>query len=374
MTDVKQIALLLDYNDNYAKTVVDGVAKFSMQSNWRFITHRGVPSVTFAQLKKCPGDGVIGYLTPESAEWLNARRIPAVNVKSDFPELPACSVLTDNIEIGRRAADYFVGKGFHRFTYVAGPVTGICARLKFQGFQDRLIGLGQICSEAFAAEQVPVLFKIDQKQPLAVFAVEDFVGRMVIEACEDAGLRVPEDVAVLGVNNSPFVCCMLKPQMSSIELGAERIGYQAAVLLDQLMRGAKPPRDPMVIAPEEILERHSTELSRTEDRAVQEALRFIRDHLHRPVQVDAVARAAGCSRRVLELRFSTLLGRTPHEEIRRARIRQACEMLRKTDTIIEVLAELCGYMTRDRFNAAFKKETGMTPSKYRKQYRFAKHS
>jgi DNA-binding LacI/PurR family transcriptional regulator len=112
MTDVKQIALLLDYNDNYAKTVVDGVAKFSMQSNWRFITHRGVPSVTFAQLKKCPGDGVIGYLTPESAEWLNARRIPAVNVKSDFPELPACSVLTDNIEIGRRAADYFVGKGF----------------------------------------------------------------------------------------------------------------------------------------------------------------------------------------------------------------------------------------------------------------------
>jgi LacI family transcriptional regulator len=370
----KEIALLLDYNDNYAKTVVDGVARYSMQSNWRFITHRGTPSVTFSRLKKHSVDGVIGYLTPESAEWLTARRIPAVNVKSDFPELPACSVLTDNIAIGRRAADYFVGKGFRRFTYVAGPVTGVCARLKFQGFQERLAESGQTCSEASAAEKVPYLYKKDQKQPQAVFAAEDFVGRMVIEVCEDAGLRVPEDVAVLGVNNSPFVCCMLKPQMSSIELGAERIGYQAAVLLDQLMHVAKPPRDPVVIAPEEIVERRSTELSRTEDRAVQEALRFIRDHLHRPVQVDAVARAAGCSRRVLELRFRNLLGRTPHEEIRRARIAHARRLLRETDLIIEALAESCGYATRDRFNAAFKKETGMTPSKYRQQYRFAKHS
>ena len=104
-----EIALLLDYNDNYAKTVVDGVAKYSMQKSWRFITHRGVPSVTFSQLKRQPGNGVIGYLSPDVVDWLNDRGIPAVNVKTDFPELPACSVLTDNLEIGRRG-DSFDGR------------------------------------------------------------------------------------------------------------------------------------------------------------------------------------------------------------------------------------------------------------------------
>jgi LacI family transcriptional regulator len=370
----KKIELLLDYNDNYAKTVVDGVAKFSVQSRWRFVTHRGVPSVTFDQLRAQPADGVIGYLTPEVVSWLKRCKIPAVNVKTDFPELPACSVLTDNLEIGRRAADYLAGKGFRRFVYTAAPVTGVCARLKFEGFRKRLESLGHVCSEVASAAKIPAVFNADQKQPLAVFSVEDFVGRMVIEVCEDNGLRVPEDVAVLGVNNSPFICSMVRPQMSSIELGAERIGYRAAQLLDQLMRGLPPPVKPLVIAPENVVERHSTELLQTGDRPVQEALRFIREHVNQPVQVELVARAAGCSRRILEMRFRRLLGRTPHEEIRRARIAQACRLLYETDLTVDVLAESCGYLTRDRFNAAFRKETGMTPSEYRSQYRFAKHS
>ncbi|MDD3275787.1 MAG: substrate-binding domain-containing protein [Kiritimatiellales bacterium] len=369
----KQIALLLDYNDNYAKTVADGVAKYSMQNSWRFITHRGVPSVTFEQLQTQPADGVIGYLSPNVVQWLDERKIPAVNVKTDFPSLPACSVLTDNLEIGRRAADYLAGKGFRRFAYTTGPIEGICGELKFEGFRDRLAALGFECLRKKVRE-IPDGFREDSRQSLAVLAVEDFVGRMVIETCEDNGLRVPEDVAVLGVNNSPFVCSMVRPQMSSIELGAERIGYCAAQLLDQLMKGVKPPKEPIVMAPEEIVERHSTELIEMEDRLIPDALRFIKGNIHKPIQVEEVARAVFCGRRTLEKRFREALGRSPHEEIRRARIRRACELLRETDTIIEVLAGLCGYTTRDRFNVAFRKEKGMTPSQYRQQYRFAKRS
>jgi LacI family transcriptional regulator len=369
----KKIALLLDYNDNYAKTVVDGVAKFSVQSRWRFVTHRGVPSVTFDQLRAQPADGVIGYLTPEIVSWLKRCKIPAVNVKTDFPELPACSVLTDNLEIGRRAADYLAGKGFRRFAYVSKPVTAICARLKFQGFQERLAALNYSEPSEVAVDSVSDLFAYVKKQPLAVFSVEDFVGRMVIEACEDNGLRVPEDVAVLGVNNSPFVCCMLKPQMSSIELGAERIGYQAAVLLDQLMQGGTVPREPVLIAPENVVERHSTELVEIEDSLIPDALRFIKENIHQPLQVSDVARAVCCGRRTLEKRFRASLGRSMHAEIRSARIRRACELLRETDMLVDVLSASCGYVTRDRFNVAFKKETALTPSQYRKQYRFAKH-
>ncbi len=369
----KEIALLLDYNDNYAKTVVDGVARYSMQSNWRFMTHRGVPSISVDQLLDWDGDGVIGYLTPPIVDMLKARGIPAVNVKTDFLELPACSVLTDNLEIGRRAADYLVEKGFRRFAYTAGTVEGVCGELKQNGFRARLSDMGFECSNLNVREEVGHLFREDPKTPLAVLAAEDFVGRMVIEACEDNGLRVPEDVAVLGVNNSPFICCMVKPQLSSIELGAERIGYQAAILLDRMMQGEEPPTEPIVIAPEEVVERHSTELVEMEDRLVPDALRFIQEHVHEPIQVVDVARAVYCGRRTLEKRFKETLERSPHEEIRRARIRRACRLLRETDTLVEVLAELCGYVTRDRFNVAFKKEMGMTPSQYRKQYRFAKH-
>ncbi len=372
---IKEIALLLDYNDNYAKTVVDGVAKYSMQVNWRFKTHRGIPSITFEQLKNWQGDGVIGFLFPEALQLLAKQKIPAVNVKTDFMELPACSVLTDNLKIGRRAADYLVSKGFRRFAYTAGPIEGICGELKFQGFNESLTEKGYLCSNVETQNQtIPELYAEDPKSPLAVFAVEDFVGRMVIETCTDSGLRIPEDVAVLGVNNSPFICSMVQPKMSSIELGAERIGYQAAMLLDNLMQGQSPPDKPVVIAPEDIVERQSTELTEIDDRIIARALRFIKEHIHQPIQVADVADATGCGRRTLEKRFHTFLNRSPYEQIRRLRIYRACELLRETDSLIEDLASLSGYTTRDRFNVAFKKEMKMTPSQYRKQYRFAKHS
>ncbi len=370
----KEIALLLDYNDNYAKTVVDGVAKFSMQTSWRFVTHRGVPSISEEQLYDWRGDGVIGYMTPSVIALLESRGIPYVNVKTDFAELPACSVITDNREIGRRSAAYLIEKGFRRFAYTAGPITGICGELKFQGFRDCVEELGLSCVEFCDKKAVRNLFDQDPKTPLAVLAAEDFVGRMIIETCEDSGLRVPEDVAVLGVNNSPFICSMVKPQMSSMELGAERIGYQSAMLLDQLMRGEKRPTEPVVIAPEEIVERHSTELIQLNDRVVSDALRYIKENAHKPIQVTDIADAVCCGRRTLEKRFKELLERSPHEEIRRVRIRRACRLLRETDMLVEVLAESCGYVTRDRFNVAFRAEMGMTPSQYRKQYRFAKHS
>ncbi len=372
---LKEIALLLDYNDNFAKTVVDGVAKYTMQVNWRFKTHRGTPSMTFEQLKSWHGDGVIGYLFPEALQLFSKRNIPAVNVKTDFLQLPTCSVLTDNLKIGSRAADYLLGKGFRRFAYTAGPIKGICGELKFQGFSESLIEKGFKCSNMQALNcSIPELFAEDPKSPLAVFAVEDFVGRMVIETREDNGLHIPEDVAVLGVNNSPFVCSMLQPQMSSIELGAERIGYQAARLLDNLMQGECKPIQPLVIAPEDIVERQSTELMEIDDPIIARALHFIKEYIHQPIRVADVAHATGCGRRTLEKRFHSLLKRSPYEQIRRLRIDRACQFLRETDSLIEELAHRCGYSTRDRFNVAFKKEIKMTPSQYRKQYRFAKHS
>ena len=372
---VKEIALLLDYNDNFAKTVVDGVAKYSIHNHWRFKTHRGTPSISFEQLQDWQGDGVIGYLFPEAIDLLTERNIPAVNVKTDFKDVPKCSVLTDNYKIGRIAADYLVSKGFRRFLYTSGPIDGECALLKYRGFKDRLGELDHSCDYLVDDyDSLLELYQQDEKNVLAILAAEDFVGRMVIEACSDLNLRIPDNVAILGVNNSPFVCDMLHPQMSSIALGAERIGYRAAILLDDLMNGNKPPPKPIVIAPEDVVERHSTELIKIDDRIVPRALNYIKANIHLPIQVSDVARETGCNRRTLEKRFQSTLKRSPFEQIRRLRIMRACELLRETDSLIEDLSVLCGYSSRDRFNVAFKRQMQMTPSQYRKQYRFAKHS
>lgn len=371
----KEIALLLDYNDNFAKTIVDGVAKYSIQSDWRFKTHRGTPSITFEQLQHWHGDGVIGYLFPEAIELLSARNIPAVNVKTDFKEVPNCSVLTDNYKIGRMAADYFISKGYMRFLYTAGPIESEGAQLKYHGFEQRLSELNHRCQRLHNNfNRLSDIYHEDPTNTLAVLAAEDFVGRMVIEACTDQGLRIPDHVAVLGINNSPFICEMLNPEMSSIALGADRIGYQAAILLDQLMDGLAEPEKPIVIAPEGVIERHSTELVEINDPIVHKALNFIKANIHQPINVQQVAKGIGCSRRTIEKRFQSVLKRSPFEQIRRLRINKACELLRESDSRVEDISVSCGYNSRDRFNVAFKRQMNMTPANYRKQYRFAKHS
>jgi LacI family transcriptional regulator len=138
-----------------------------------------------------------------------------------------------------------------------------------------------------------------------------------------------------------------------------------------LMKGGPEPVEAIRISPERIVERHSTDLIAVSDPAVAAALRFIRENAHRAVLVDDVARAAHVGRRTLETRFRSLLKSSLHDAIRRERIQRACRLLTETDMLVEVVAEASGYATRERFNQAFRQETGTTPSAYRKRFRFA---
>lgn len=370
----KEIALCIDYNSNYYRSIVGGVARYSSMKGWRFYTTRGVPQISLNELKSWEGAGVIGRLSPELIADLQRRGIPAVNIKSDYLNLPVASVLMDNMAIGRMVAEYFIQKGIRRFATTAWSVKGASGNLKVQGFvqamEERDLPVVVIDSQK-DIQRLDQVLQVEHGVAVGFFAAEDFLGRMVIEACEDCGLRLPEDVAVVGVDNSPFICEMVKPTMSSVELGAERIGYQAASMLDNLIEGGEVPDAPLLVAPERIVERHSTDILEIEDELVAGALRFIRDHTADPITVGEVTDALFCNRRVLEKRFKAEVGRTLHEEIRRSRIERACKLLRETDMLVEVLAEACGYSSRERFNAAFRREIGKTPSAFRKEYRFS---
>ena len=369
------IALAMDYANPFVRNVAEGVARYGFQQgNWRFYAPHGAPEVALSDLKKWAGHGVIGMLDRPAVDKLRKRGIAAVNIFGRFPDLPNTSVVVDNHEIGRMAADYFIGKGVRRFAITGRKVFGDATR-KYEGFISTLAARGHSCMELKSRQSIRNLGRmIDQLPgdgPVGVLATEDPVGRVVIDACIDSGLRVPEDVSVLGVNNDAFACEMLNPQMSSIELGAARIGWQAAQMLDQLMRGGAEPGQPVRIFPEKIVERHSTDLTALGDKAVAAAMRFIRENAHSPIQVESVCRAVHVGRRTLENRFRNLLQRSVYEVIRRERIERACRLLKETDMLVEDVSTACGYATRERFNQAFKQETGTTPSGYRRRYRFS---
>ncbi len=368
------IALAMDYANPFVRDAVAGIARYGFQQgNWRFYAPHGAPEVSLAELKKWSGDGVIGMLDSAAISALEKRGIFGVNIFGRFAELPPTSVVVDNAEIGRMAAEFFIKKGVRRFAITGRKAFGD-ATLKHDAFISTLARSGFQCIELKSRRSIEqigaAISALKGGGTVGVLATEDPMGRIVIDACIDAGLSVPEDVSVLGVNNDPFACEMLYPQMSSIELGAERVGWQAAQMLEQLMRGEPRPVEPIRISPEEIFERQSTDLTAVNDKAVAAALRFIRENAHVPIQVDDVARAAHLGRRTLENRFRKLLVHSVYEIIRRERIQRACRLLKETDMLIEVMSESCGYPTRERFNQAFKQETGTTPSDYRRKFRF----
>lgn len=369
------IALAMDYANPFVRSVAEAVARYGFQQgNWRFYAPHGAPEVSLSDLKKWSGQGVIGMLNNEQMNELRKRGIAAVNIFGRFQDLPRTSVVVDNLEIGRMAAEYFIHKGVRRFAITGRKVFGD-ATLKYDGFISTLAGRGFQCLELKSRQSIQhigtQIAQLEGDGPVGVLATEDPVGRVVIDACIDSGLRVPEDVSVLGVNNDAFACEMLHPQMSSIELGAARVGWQAAYMLDQLMMGGKAPQEPIRISPEKIVERHSTDLTAVGDKAVAAALRYIRENAHHPIQVDDVARAAHVGRRTLENRFRALLQISIYEVIRRERIARACRLLKETDMLVEDVSSASGYATRERFNQSFKHETGMTPSDYRRKYRFS---
>lgn len=369
-----EIALAMDYANPFVRSAVEGIARYGFQNgSWRFYAPHGAPEVSLAELRGWKGAGVIGMLDCEAVDRLRKRRIPAVNIFGRFAELPASSVVIDNHEIGRMAAEYFIHKGIRRFAITGRKVFGD-ATLKYEAYLNTLASCGFRCLELKSRQAIQNIAAeirtLEGDGPVGVLATEDPVGRMVIDACMDHGLRVPEEVSVLGVNNDRFACKLLHPQMSSVELGAERIGWQAAKMLDGLMQGGPEPAEPIRIQPERIAERHSTDLIAVGDKAVGDALRFIRENAHRPIQVSDAAAAAHVARRTLENKFRNLLSVSVHESIRRERIARACRLLKETDMLVEELAESCGYATRERFNQAFRQETGTTPSRYRKRFRF----
>ena len=204
-------------------------------------------------------------------------------------------------------------------------------------------------------------------RPVAVFACNDVRGRQIIDACSAIGLSVPEEVAVIGVDDDEVICELSNPPLSSVQPDTLRLGYEGAALLDAMMDGKTPPAETIFIPPKGISRRLSSEATAIDDREVAAAMRLIRDHACEGVTVQEIVTRLNVSRSTLERRFHAVFGRSPAMEIERVRMSRAKMLLMGTRYKLSKIAATTGYGTASQFATAFKRHTGFTPGEFRSQ-------
>jgi LacI family transcriptional regulator len=307
--------------------------------------------------------------------------LPAVICGIDKPMHKVCRLSTDEAGAGRMAAEYFMERGFRNFAF-CGFDDMVWSRQKCDGFKRTLDEAGLqtfIYRQPRAkhlrkpAEEQPIItaWLKSLPKPVALMACNDDRSQDVLAACKIAECKVPDDVAILGVDNDEFICNFSYPQLSSIALSTERAGYEAAKVLDKLMRGEKVTESEKEVSifPLHVVTRQSTDTMAIEDRNVAEAVSFIRRHSREIIQVGDVAKAVGLSRRALEQHFRKALDHSVHEEIKHVRVNLMANMLIDTNLSVSQIAKLLGYPhITNNISRYFKQLKGMSPLEYRRKF------
>lgn len=383
----RSVALLIESSRAYGRALLLGISKFvrqhrnwSVQSEeWRWTD--GPP----AWLKAWRGDGIIARVeTREVASAIQALRIPAVDVRGSVGDSGLPLIDTDDEKVAILAAEHLLSRGFRQFAF-CGFVGANYSDKRCRWFQARLARAGFRCSvyqppeaprdrQTIEYEKQGLFFQDDVAawllrlpKPVGLMACNDIRGQQVTKLCRRSGLMVPEEVAVVGVDNDEVLCELSDPPLTSVVPDAAGIGYDAAVLLDGLMAGKPPPPKPVLVAPLGVITRGSSDVLALEDPQLAAGLRFLRENAFHRLDVSEVARAAGLSRRVLERRFLARVGRSPKAEVIRLRLERAKELLHETHWPLAEIAEKTGFTHAEYLHAVFTGKTGMTPGAFRKR-------
>ncbi len=287
----------------------------------------------------------------------------------------ASSIITNSDKIGKMAAEYFFSRGFRNFAYCGFGKLSWSQR-RYRSYKKSVAryggkavfefhGTGQ--NSGKTERQLIAKWLQRLPKPLCVFACNDDRAIYVLEACKKAGINVPEQVAVLGVDNDRLVCNLSSPPLSSILLEFENAGFEGARHLDELMN-EKAANKVINVDPTEIIERQSTDILAVDDEEVVSAMVFMRNNFHKPIQADDVVEATTLSRRALEYRFRHQLNRTIKQELDRLRIKHIKKLLASTTDPLYIIAGTLEFTDTEHFSRYFKNLTGMGPLEFRRLY------
>jgi len=369
-----RVAIRVARGNVYGDNVLRGIAAYSStQASWRFVDDPAHAQASPAGLNLRACEGVIAYAT----KWADLHRylalgVPVVNTTGRDLDRPCARVCTDNTGIARSAAAHLLGLGLRRvFALHANHSFQKERAASFLEFAGRLGGTATQCgTPTTEADWRGFAQRVRSGQgPAGVFCATDTMAHELILHLREAGADVPQDVAVLGCGNDVLTCTFSEPEISSVDTDAFTVGYRAGELLDRMMRGEVDGTPTIRVPPAGVVERDSTAVLAVDDPALAEAVRFVRNHACKGIDVSAVMARSSLNRKALERGFRRAVGRTPLQEIRRVQLDAARQMLAQTDQSIERIAQRIGLRDGRYLSQVFRKAEGVTPTAYRAAHR-----
>jgi len=373
------VALLIETSNAYSRGLLEGVIDYMRQHESWSITlaeqERGASPP--AWLARWRGDGIIARIeTDQIARAVRRKKLPAVDVSAarHVPKIPF--VETDDQAVAQLAAEHLLERGFKHLAF-CGDAGFNWSVLRGQHFAQIVRDAGAQCDVHESRHRLDASYSWNREKrrlitwlkrlprPVGIMACFDIQAQQLLDVCRELEIAVPEEAAVIGVDNDRLLCDLADPPLSSVICDVHRTGYEAAQLLDRMMAGESVPPDAHLIKPLGIETRQSTDILAIEDADVAIAIRFIREHACRGIDVKDVLSQVSLSRRALETRFRKILGRTPHQEITHLRIERVKQLLRASDLSLAEIASRAGFKHDEYMTVAFKKQVGMPPSKFR---------
>ncbi|MGB7323792.1 MAG: DNA-binding transcriptional regulator [Rubripirellula sp.] len=383
MAKQKSVALLIETSNAYARGLLSGIASYIHEHELWSIhlieQERGAPPPSW--LKNWEGDGLIARIeNDEIASVVRKLKIPLVDVSAarKVPNIPW--VETDDIAVAEIAFEHFRERGFEQFAF--------CGELEFQwstqrqqAFENCVTSAGYSCS-IFTPKSSPTRslslkrernrmakWLLSLPRPTGILACYDIKAQQVLDVCREYGIKVPMELALLGVDNDELLCDLCTPPLSSVIPAAFQTGRDAAAMLDVLMKGGTVKPLSKLMKPLGIATRQSSDVLAIEDPDIASAVRFIRDHCCEGINVHDVLKSVPLSRRAFESRFQSIVGRTPHQEIVRRRIARVRQLLIETELTLQQIAERCGFQNHEYMSVAFRREMDSPPATYRRNAR-----
>ncbi len=375
-----EIAVLVETDNSWGRSVVQGVADFASKFGpWNLLVDPRDYSKRWSVPDRWRGDGIIARIsTPLQLAEIKNTKLPTVNVDDIYDDLKQIGhVRTDETARAKLAVAHFRERGLQTFAYYAPPSNdysksrgeAFVQALAKENFACHIYQPGYRVSRRIDRDELHnrVLRWLNQlPRPVAILAVDARRGRELAEVCSMEGIAVPDEVAILVGDTDDLLCELSTPQLSSILVASQKIGYEAAATLFRMIKGDTWSSAPQLIPPIGVVGNQSTDALAIDDPMIIKAMRFIQTHALQGIIVEDILQEVPVSRRYLELQFKKYFGRLPAEAIRQLRLERGKELLTQSEHSIDAIASMCGYAGATQFGVAFRKRYGETPLAFRK--------
>ncbi len=378
----KSVALLIETSNAYARGLLEGIVEYQRQrDSWSvFLPEQERGATPPRWLRTWKGDGVIARIeTAEIAKSISKLRVPVVDLSSSRRVADIPWVETDDEAIASIAFEHLFERGFRHFAF-CGPKNFNWSTWRMEHFVKRCQNAG-VPYDCFHTDspyarspsrtaRKPTLeaWLTKLPKPTGMLCAYDIQAQIVLDTCRNIGLPVPEQIAVIGVDNDSLLCDLSHPSLTSVAPDARGAGFHAAQLLDDLMNGkVESGMSSRLMKPLGIVPRQSTDITAVSNDDIASAIRFIRDHACDGINVGDVLTHVHLSRRTLESQFLQATGKTPHDMIAAIRIERVHRLLQQSELSLDEIAKHAGFEHTEYMSVVFKKRFGISPGRYRRQ-------